>query len=139
MPMREISFPGGRAQVEQRAFLWPRRVEDRGYAKLPTATHRNQHPCAEWIGTTARNRNFSSGACRYFQGGIMGQLDHLPSRFPDGTRYVIEGREGRILLRYLEFPDGRHVDLPTNRAGVAPAARSGSAALRKRSAKRSRK
>ena len=42
--------------------------------------------------------------------------DRLPSRFPVGTRYVIEGRGGddgrlRIHLRYLEFPDGRHVDL----------------------------
>jgi hypothetical protein len=41
----------------------------------------------------------------------------LPSRFPVGTRYVIEGRGGgegrlRIHLRYLEFPDGRQVDLP---------------------------
>ena len=43
----------------------------------------------------------------------------LPSRFPIGTRYVIEGRGGgdgrlRIHVRYLEFPDGRHVDLPTD-------------------------
>ena len=36
----------------------------------------------------------------------------LPSRFPVGTRFVIEGRGGRIQLRYLEFPDGRHIDLP---------------------------
>ena len=41
----------------------------------------------------------------------------LPSRFPVGTRYVIEGRAGRILLRYLEFPDGRHVELPVDVAG----------------------
>jgi hypothetical protein len=40
----------------------------------------------------------------------------LPSRFPVGTRYVIEGRAGRIQLRYLEFPDGRHVELPTELA-----------------------
>jgi hypothetical protein len=45
----------------------------------------------------------------------------LPSRFPIGTRYVIEGRGGgdgrlRIHVRYLEFPDGRHVDLPTDLA-----------------------
>jgi hypothetical protein len=40
----------------------------------------------------------------------------LPSRFPVGTRYVIEGRGGRIQLRYLEFPDGRHVDLPADLA-----------------------
>jgi hypothetical protein len=40
----------------------------------------------------------------------------LPSRFPVGTRYVIEGRGGRIRLRYLEFPDGRKVDLPADLA-----------------------
>jgi hypothetical protein len=45
--------------------------------------------------------------------------DHLPSRFPVGTRYVVEGRGGdrgrlRIHLRYLEFPDGRHVQLPVD-------------------------
>ena len=45
----------------------------------------------------------------------------LPSRFPIGTRYVIEGRGGgdgrlRVHARYLEFPDGRHVDLPTDPA-----------------------
>ncbi len=40
----------------------------------------------------------------------------LPSRFPVGTRYVIEGRGGRISLRYLEFPDGRKVDLPSDLA-----------------------
>jgi len=53
----------------------------------------------------------------------MGSLaDRLPSRFPVGTRYVVEGRGGgegrlRIHLRYLEFPDGRHVDLPVDVAG----------------------
>lgn len=36
----------------------------------------------------------------------------LPNRFPVGTRFVIEGREGRISSRYLEFPDGRQVKLP---------------------------
>jgi len=43
-------------------------------------------------------------------------LTRLPSRFPVGTRYVIEGRGGRIQLRYLEFPDGRHVVLPPDLA-----------------------
>jgi hypothetical protein len=43
----------------------------------------------------------------------------LPDRFPVGTRYVIEGRgggEGRlqIHLRYLEYPDGRQVELPAD-------------------------
>jgi hypothetical protein len=37
----------------------------------------------------------------------------LPNRFPVGTRFVIEGRAGRIHLRYLEFPDGRQVVLPS--------------------------
>jgi hypothetical protein len=37
----------------------------------------------------------------------------LPNRFPVGTRFVIEGRAGRIQLRYLEFPDGRQVVLPS--------------------------
>jgi hypothetical protein len=48
-------------------------------------------------------------------------VDRLPSRFPVGTRYVIEGRGGgegrlRIHLRYLEFPDGRQVELPSDTA-----------------------
>ena len=47
----------------------------------------------------------------------MGRTDRLPNQFPEGTRFVIEGRAGRILLRYLEFPDGRHVDLPANHPG----------------------
>ena len=47
--------------------------------------------------------------------------DRLPDRFPVGTRYVIEGRGGgegrlRIHLRYLEFPDGRKVELPADLA-----------------------
>ena len=45
-----------------------------------------------------------------------GQIVRLPSRFPVGTRYVIEGREGHIRSRYLEFPDGRKVDLPADLA-----------------------
>ena len=44
------------------------------------------------------------------------QVVGLPSRFPVGTRFVIEGREGRIRLRYLEFPDGRKVNLPADLA-----------------------
>ena len=42
----------------------------------------------------------------------MGPTDRLPSRFPEGTRFVIEGRAGHIVSRYLEFPDGRQVELP---------------------------
>jgi hypothetical protein len=44
----------------------------------------------------------------------MRQADRLPNRFPEGTRFVIEGRAG-CFSRYLEFPDGRHVDLPARR------------------------
>jgi hypothetical protein len=49
----------------------------------------------------------------------------LPSRFPVGTRYVIEGRGGgkgrvRISLRRLEFPDGRKLDLPLEADRIAP-------------------
>jgi len=45
--------------------------------------------------------------------------DGLPSRFPVGTRYVVEGSSGaqgplRIHLRYLEFPDGRQINLPAD-------------------------
>jgi len=48
------------------------------------------------------------------------QSNSLPSRFPVGTRYVVEGRPARtgglrIQSRYLEFPDGRHMDLPIGR------------------------
>ena len=60
---------------------------------------------------------------------MRGEAIRLPSRFPVGTRYVIEGREGRIQLRYLEFPDGRKVDLPADLA-VRTKARNGARKLR---------
>jgi hypothetical protein len=52
---------------------------------------------------------------------MVSQLDRLPSRFPVGTRYVVEGRAGAhgqlsISLRYLQFPDGRQVTLPAEQA-----------------------
>jgi len=50
----------------------------------------------------------------------MSELRHLPDRFPDGTRFVIEGRGGQVVSRYLEFPDGRHVDLSVDRASGQP-------------------
>jgi hypothetical protein len=49
---------------------------------------------------------------------VNSNLNRLPSRFPVGTRFVIEGRAGRIHLKYLEFPDGRHIDLPADHHGV---------------------
>ena len=59
--------------------------------------------------------------------------DRLPDRFPVGTRYVIEGRGGgqgrlRIHSRYLEFPDGRQVELPVDLAKRARARRRGTRA-----------
>jgi hypothetical protein len=41
----------------------------------------------------------------------------LPTRFPLGTKFVIEGRPGgegqvQVLSRHLEFPDGTFLRLP---------------------------
>jgi hypothetical protein len=41
----------------------------------------------------------------------------LPSRFPVGTKFVIEGKRGgegqvHVYSRYLEFPDGTFFRLP---------------------------
>ncbi len=50
-------------------------------------------------------------------------LNRLPSRFPIGTKFVIEGRrggEGQVFSRYLEFPDGTCIRLP-KRAGAREA------------------
>lgn len=52
---------------------------------------------------------------------MSAEVIRLPSRFPVGTRYVIEGRNGSIRLRYLEFPDGRKVDLPADLASRSKA------------------
>ncbi|HKY87776.1 MAG TPA: hypothetical protein VJL90_13515 [Pseudorhodoplanes sp.] len=48
----------------------------------------------------------------------------LPREFPEGTRFVVEGRpdpdgKTRIVSRYLVFPDGRRVDLPAPRSPAA--------------------
>jgi len=47
------------------------------------------------------------------------QSNRLPSRFPVGTKFVIEGRRGgegqvQVFSRYLEFPDGTFFPLPTH-------------------------
>ncbi len=55
----------------------------------------------------------------------------LPSRFPIGTKFVIEGRRGgegtmQVFSRYLEFPDGTRIRLPKRagkRATLAPRSR----------------
>jgi hypothetical protein len=48
------------------------------------------------------------------------ESSRLPSRFPVGTKFVIEGRRGgegqevQVFSRYLEFPDGTFFPLPTH-------------------------
>jgi hypothetical protein len=53
----------------------------------------------------------------------------LPSRFPVGTKFVIEGRprgEGQVQVfsRYLEFPDGTFLRLPARPNGKRKSGRS---------------
>ena len=48
---------------------------------------------------------------------MSSQASQLPSRFPVGTKFVIESRPARnggstIYSRYLELPDGRSFSLP---------------------------
>jgi hypothetical protein len=52
------------------------------------------------------------------------RANRLPSRFPDGTKLVIEGPRGGegqvpVYSRYLEFPDGTLLALPS-RAAAQP-------------------
>ena len=54
----------------------------------------------------------------------------LPSRFPVGTKFVIEGKRGgegqvQVFSRYLEFPDGTFFPLPVrpSKRKVAPTRR----------------
>jgi hypothetical protein len=39
----------------------------------------------------------------------------LPARFPANSKYVLESR-GPLVRRYVEFPDGRRVELAPRRA-----------------------
>lgn len=43
----------------------------------------------------------------------------LPSRFPVGTKFVIVGRAGGDLSRFIEFPDGTKLRLPKRPEPVA--------------------
>ena len=45
----------------------------------------------------------------------MRSSSRLPTRFPVGTKYVVEGR-GLFVRRYVEFPNGRKVRLETRKA-----------------------
>jgi hypothetical protein len=68
-----------------------------------------------------------------FQEVVMAySSSRLPSRFPVGTKFVIEGKrrgEGQVQVfsRYLEFPDGTFLPLPARppkQKPVAPVRRS---------------
>jgi hypothetical protein len=48
----------------------------------------------------------------------MRQRDRLPAHFPNGTKYVIEGRDGHVFSEYLELPDGRRIDLLPDRTAA---------------------
>ena len=48
---------------------------------------------------------------------MASSLSRLPSRFPVGTKFVVEGRSGgegqvQVFNRYLELPDGTCFRLP---------------------------
>jgi hypothetical protein len=45
----------------------------------------------------------------------MPSASHLPTRYPVGTKYVLEGR-GPFVQRYVEFPNGRRIKLATRKA-----------------------
>ena len=45
----------------------------------------------------------------------MTTLSRLPARFPTGTKYVLESR-GPFVQRYIEFPNGRRVQLVRRKA-----------------------
>jgi hypothetical protein len=74
------------------------------------------------------------------QEGVMAySANRLPSRFPVGTKFVIEshrGKEGPVYSRFLEFPDGTFFPLPSRKAPSSP--HRSAAHAQKRAVKRSR-
>lgn len=51
----------------------------------------------------------------------MRKSSRLPTRFPPGTKYVLESR-GAMVQRYIELPDGRRLALSPRRAVTCCAA-----------------
>jgi hypothetical protein len=45
----------------------------------------------------------------------MRKSKRLQTRFPEGTKYVLES-VGGMVRRFVEFPDGRKITLPTRKA-----------------------
>lgn len=55
------------------------------------------------------------GRDRINKGPDMSKSTRLPTRFPPGSKYVLESH-GATVRRYVEFPDGRRVSLPARKA-----------------------
>ena len=58
------------------------------------------------------------------------QTARIPKRVPVGTKYVIEGRsqgagQVHVYSRYLLYPDGRCVELPSDQPSPAVVSRRG--------------
>ena len=45
----------------------------------------------------------------------MRKSTRLPTRFPEGTKYVLEARDG-VVHRFVEYPDGRRITLKDRKA-----------------------
>jgi hypothetical protein len=45
----------------------------------------------------------------------MRKSKRLPTRFPEGTKYVLES-VGGMVRRFVEFPDGHKIALPPRKA-----------------------
>ena len=45
----------------------------------------------------------------------MRSTTRLPTRFPDGAKYVLESHGGMV-RRFVEFPDGRRITLAARKA-----------------------
>jgi hypothetical protein len=58
------------------------------------------------------------------------QGDRLPDSYPEGTKYVVESTRRRgYVRRFIEFPDGRRLDLGTR--ALAPCCSNGRAKPRR--------
>ena len=60
---------------------------------------------------------------RLVEGVMAYSANRLPARFPVGTKFVIEGRAGGEVSRFIEFPDGTKLRLPKRPSASAPAGR----------------
>jgi hypothetical protein len=47
----------------------------------------------------------------------MRKSNRLPTRFPEGTKYVLESHGGAV-HRFVEFPDGSRVNLSKRKAAT---------------------